>query len=32
LVHVIKGESFEIDRMHELSGDEKEKLAKAPDK
>jgi C4-dicarboxylate transporter, DctQ subunit len=32
LVHVLKGESFEIDRMHELSGDEKEKLAKAPDK
>lgn len=32
LVHVLKGELFEIDRMHELTGEEKDKLAKAPGK
>jgi C4-dicarboxylate transporter DctQ subunit len=31
LVHVLKGELFEIDRMHELSTEEKDKLEKAPD-
>jgi C4-dicarboxylate transporter, DctQ subunit len=32
LVHVLKGESFEIDRMHELSSEEKDKLAAAKGK
>jgi C4-dicarboxylate transporter DctQ subunit len=32
LVHVLKGESFEIDRMHELSAEEKDKLAATQDK
>jgi C4-dicarboxylate transporter, DctQ subunit len=32
LVHVLKGELFEIDRMHELSGEEKDRLVKSPDK
>lgn len=30
LVYVLKGESFEIDRMHELSSEEKERLAQKP--
>jgi C4-dicarboxylate transporter DctQ subunit len=31
LVYVLKGESFKIDRMHELSEEEKEKLVHTPD-
>ncbi len=31
LVYVLKGESFEIDRLHELSEDDKEKLVHTPD-
>jgi C4-dicarboxylate transporter, DctQ subunit len=31
LVYVLKGESFAIDRLHELSEDEKEKLVHTPD-
>ena len=31
LVHVLKGESFAIDRLHELSEDDKEKLVHTPD-
>lgn len=32
LVHVLKGQLFEIDRMHELTAEEKDKLAGTPDK
>ena len=31
LVYVLKGEFFEIDRMHELSKEDKEKLIQTPD-
>jgi len=31
LVYVLKGESFAIDRLHELSEDDKEKLVHTPD-
>jgi TRAP-type C4-dicarboxylate transport system permease small subunit len=31
LVYVLKGELFEIDRMHELSEEDKEKLIHTPD-
>jgi C4-dicarboxylate transporter DctQ subunit len=31
LVYILKGKSFEIDRMHELSEEDKEKLAHSPD-
>jgi C4-dicarboxylate transporter DctQ subunit len=31
LVHVLKGKLFEIDRMHELTEEEKNKLAHTPD-
>ena len=31
LVYILKGKSFEIDRMHELSKEDKEKLAHSPD-
>ncbi|MES0445595.1 MAG: TRAP transporter small permease subunit, partial [Desulfobacterales bacterium] len=31
LVYVFKGELFEIDRMHELSEEDKEKLVHTPD-
>ncbi len=31
LVYILKGESFAIDRLHELSEDEKEKLVHTPD-
>ncbi len=31
LVYVLKGESFEVDRLHELSEDDKEKLVHTPD-
>ena len=31
LVYVLKGKSFEIDRMHELSEEDKEKLVHTPD-
>jgi C4-dicarboxylate transporter DctQ subunit len=31
LVYVLKGESFAVDRLHELSEEEKEKLVHTPD-
>ncbi len=31
LVYVLKGELFEVDRLHELSADDKEKLVHTPD-
>ena len=31
LVYILKGKSFEIDRMHELSKEDKEKLVHSPD-